>query len=287
MRDTSAVYQPQARTQFVMLPNTLPLGGILPELRLLPSGTFAVVIGETSFGVSATAAAARAAPTPYRPHPGERMGARGVLSLTDGSVLLVGGRRSAAFGSAVARDVWRYDLATGEWARVFRNARPEPMHLLALTYDYNGKKLLLLDEFPFVGAGTLRLIEYDGIRESGRVASTWARSGHYSSFTLTALDDGSALLSGAGANQTDVYRLRVTDGELHFTGFARLHGTLLDAPLYTSRGVYFPLALRGQQELVALNDGDFRAARDEPKHLLGIGNGSGLVQKPPPPPPRR
>jgi hypothetical protein len=275
-----------ASTQFVAMPRTLEPGSVLPELQLQPTGTFAIKVGETidapeARTISSLSRAASPAGVPFRPQPGHRRGQAGVLSLSEGAAFVVGGRRAGAFEGRPARDFWRYELETASWTRILRHVHPLPLDVQALTYDYNDKKLLVLDQLMIEGTRRSRILEYDTVHETGRTLAVWPKSARYTEYALTALDDGSAMLSATdGAERTDVYRFGVTDGTLRFTGFTSLQGKPAGAPLHTARGVYFLLLRRGERHLIAIADDDFRPINNQPSQLLGMGNGSGILQKP-------
>ncbi|MBI4956805.1 MAG: hypothetical protein HY908_32610 [Myxococcales bacterium] len=88
--------------------------------------------------------AAQPVPVPIGgPLPGARTGARGVLSLTDGVLFLVGGRDA---DERPIGEIWRYDLGPHTWQREMFSSLQVGLPL-AVTYDVERHTIVVLDEW--------------------------------------------------------------------------------------------------------------------------------------------
>lgn len=187
--------------------------------------------------------------------PGDRSGARGVLTLTERAVFLVGGDRAGV----PTGEIWRYDLDTQRWTRQLPFVGTRPARVLALTYDYHAQRLLVLDEVQVrnTSAKFVRFVSYDLRSKSAHVLGAWPRLGRFEKVSLTMRDDGSFFLTGGTrGNSVHVFRGSVSGDHVAWTGFRVLTGQLLDDPISTATGVVLPVLRKNEQRLVSLRDSD-------------------------------
>lgn len=205
------------------------------------------------------------------PIPSNRTGARALLTLTERSVFLVGGRGP---GRTPLPEIWRYLLDEQSWEPLYWNTIM-PVDVLALGYDYRGGRLLVLDEvertktlpkLPWdkhkktVTWSEGRLRVYDLRARTGDTLATWPRLPMFDRLGLVARDDGSFVLIGSRsiAKIWFAWRFTITSNKkLIVTGRANGHGQLLGDPINTSNGVVVMLHRKGHVEQRTLTDASF------------------------------
>ncbi len=216
--------------------------------------------------------------------PGDRIGDFGVFSASEDSVFLISGTREEAPTS----EIWSYQLSTRSWRRLFRGASVKPRQVLAATYDYAARQLLVLDEvrvedvfisgeddaygkgkgkkkikkLPQLKAPAklrrARLTRYDLATNTATLVASWPRKKVTNRFAMSALADGSfvLLVSGDKLPITFALKARVTD-KLHWEGVRVLHGRFFLQPAATEQGVAVALKRHSGNEFALLAAGDF------------------------------
>ncbi len=217
--------------------------------------------------------------------PGDRTGDTAVYSASEGSVFLIGGER----GNVPTSELWTYQLSTRAWRRAFRGAAVQPRRVLAATYDYAARRLLVLDEVKVedaFGSGVddafgkhkkynhkkhkkgklhalkkrrrARLISYDMATKEATLIASWRRRGVTDRFAMTALPGGSFVLFATGKKLPITFALkaRVTD-QLHWEGARILHGRFFLQPSATEQGVAVALKRHQGQKFALVGAGDF------------------------------
>mgnify|MGYP006346440505 FL=1 len=216
--------------------------------------------------------------------PGDRVGDSAVFSATENSVFLISGKR----GSTHTSEVWSYNLAARSWQHLFRGASVHPRRVLAATYDYSARQLLVLDEVqvedifissqddaygngkakkktklpPGLNALTklrrARLIRYDLATGASSVVATWPRHKITDRFAMSVLPDGSFVLFASGKKLPITFALkgRVTD-KLQWQGVRILHGRFFLEPSATEQGVAVALRRNNHNEFALLASDDF------------------------------
>jgi hypothetical protein len=206
--------------------------------------------------------------------PSEREGARGLLTLTERSVLLVGGQRPNGLPTG---EVWRYLLGEHSWRPLFWKERTRPALVLAAAYDPNRGRLLVADEKERVDAPPLydsnvgyledgpdigpevrgRLLLFDTRTGQARVLRTCPRSSKLTRMALVARADGTYLHVAFRASHHDwtAWRIVFDDaGDPTYNGKLKGAGDYLDDPILTDAGVVLPLLDGGAQRLLTITD---------------------------------
>ncbi len=211
------------------------------------------------------------------PVPSEREGARGLLTLSERSLLLVGGQRP---NGQPTGEIWRYLLDAQSWQPLFWRQHTRPAEVLAAAYDPERRRLVVIDEKerlenaarlydstvpggyvdegPDIGPGTRRrLLLFDSDTGEVRVLRTCPRSKKVSRVALVARGDGSFLQVAFRASHHDWTAWRLTlddDGEPVYDGKLKGDGDYLDDPVSTDAGVVLPLLDGGVQRLLTITD---------------------------------
>ncbi|HEX4403590.1 MAG TPA: thrombospondin type 3 repeat-containing protein [Polyangia bacterium] len=209
--------------------------------------------------------------------PVDRTGARGIFSMTERSVFLVGGRRDSA---APTGDVWRYRIDDTTW--LYENfSAPSVGDVLAVAYDATQREMLVLDQAdasdPHAEA---RLVLLPFASHRTQVLWTTHRTNAYDRAALTARQDGSYILLASRRDGTAVDAWRFTaseSGGIQWGGQARIPGRLLDEPTVTlgavvafvqepAHGHGAQHGAGGDQAVVFITDDTF----DSPGGCLGL-----------------
>ena len=195
--------------------------------------------------------------------PGDRTGARGIVSVTRQSFFLVGGRRDGE----ITGEIWQYGFGSGEWNRVFGAGKASPMQtpdaigvgdVLAATYDDLRDRMFAIDDVPETlsentlsrGARnnarktTRRLVAFDMQTEIGRAYRLPPGARNFTRFDLVAREDGSVIAIGQrqGAPRWKAFRLTMGgSGAPVWTKFARGTGTVVEGAHNTPLGVVVPV----------------------------------------------
>jgi hypothetical protein len=233
--------------------------------------------------------------------PAPRRGAKAVVTASERALFVVGGRYTPeVIPKGFAPDqrtfqIWRFDLNLRQWSPLLLNdAVIPPQDVLATTYDYRNRRLLVLDQVqvqpvtsiderpivpnPEPGQGittstVARLIVYDLKTRSSAVLQTWTRrgKGFFEALALTALDDGGVLLTGAESHVTRMFRFDLsTEGgglKVRWGGSTKLNGALIEVPVHLDDSVGFFLFDNQDQLFERVKAGELRRAGQAPVEL--------------------
>jgi hypothetical protein len=269
-----------------------------------------VAFSTTQAGTLEVRASAGTAPTASNAEsprfvPGDREGAHALLSAVEGSLFLIGGRRAGE----PTREFWRYDLEAQRWQRLLRFSRLAPRDVLAAAYDYNRRRLLVLDEgvdssvddpdddsgeparrggkggagSPKVPSIRARLVVHDLGAKTSTLLGEWPRVPLFDRLALVARDDGSFVLLASGAAAVTQAWSATATARLDWTGHRVLPGRLVFQPTLMERGMVVPLSSSdGALSIPQLTPEDFFPPQREAKDVV-------VVEEPPtrPGPPRR
>ena len=141
-------------------------------------------------------------------------------------------------------EIWRFDLDTGDWTHVFG---PYVYHqervgiVLAVAYDEERGKLIVLDMLPSQGSGAApvtRVVVFDTHKGTSRVAAV-VDVGAFTKTGMTARADGSFVLVGARPAQAgwSAYQFRLaTNDDLSWYGTRSGTGQVLADPSFSDVG---------------------------------------------------
>ena len=249
-------------TQAVAISSPWAPGGIINQV--VPSDGMLKAVDVSSAGVA----------------PSEREGARGLLSLRERSLWLVGGQLPTG---QPAGEIWRYRFDQQSWQPMFWRQRARLGKVLAATYDSQRRRLVVVDEWvqpenaarlydsaaggyvdePRAAGTYTRLLVFDAAAGKGGVVWNIMRScdenvpaSEVSRVALLARDDGSVLYLAYQSKQWSAFTLELDDAEQPPQG-DRLtdEGDYLDDPANTEAGVFLPLLDgKGGQHLLTLSD---------------------------------
>jgi hypothetical protein len=189
--------------------------------------------GESSFpaGVEPPVALQGVEPPP-RQEPGV------VLSSRENALFMVSG----AVGSSFSRDLWAYDLSSGQWTEIpLKGAAPEKP--LAVTYHEPSRALYVTDEIKKVGLRLGRLLRIDPNTGRTVVLGWWPRSQTFDRQFLSVGAEGELLISASsskGKGHHVVVVFEENDGQLKIRWGLAGAGSLNGAPALTEEGLTRP-----------------------------------------------
>jgi hypothetical protein len=224
--------------------------------------------------LAALAQTAAASPPPQRPGARQRAGA--VVSGVERGLYMVGGEFlpidevKDLVKPPPTREVWHFNLDNDTWTQMFTGVSIRPEHVLAVTFDYRHRRLLVLDELlkvPTIAASSnpilvrepgalgpqrgmrprlfARLLSFDLESKTSTLLQQWERTdgGFFDRIFLTALEDGSVLLTGVRGGQTQLFRFQARHDppRVTWSGFETFSSPLTGAPVNTDAGVVLPL----------------------------------------------
>jgi hypothetical protein len=192
--------------------------------------------------------------------PGDRNGAAAFYSARERSVVMVGGHHPTT--GRVTSEVWSYNIDTDVWTRTFADKVQVPVRdVIAIAYDAKSKRFVTLDRWvnPADSLTYARLVLFDTTLQTSTVVKQARDTGRYVRFGLVSDADGSFIITGQPASGTvwDGYRFRVDSGILSWVSSTHPAGTLLDAPVRMSSGVFVPVFRDPSQEMVLLTSSMF------------------------------
>jgi len=109
------------------------------------------------------------------------------------------------------------------------------------------------------------LLVYDISRETVRTAGTFERSKPEARLGMVAQEDGTYVLVRQRPNGNEWRACRFSfnkHGSVEFSGKVTGHGTVLDDPLLTNRGLAVPVLEKGVQDFILLPPGAFKHDND-------------------------
>ncbi len=215
------------------------------------------------------------------PQPSNRYAARGILSGAENALYMIGGTHDDQNGPPTG-EIWRNDLASNTWRRVFTptsgvvpNLRPargntivtsvpgqyRPGEVLAVAYDSERGNLLVLDRVPIKHGRRIRLLRYEVKSQRSSLLRAWPSSEQIDRYGLVSLSDGSFMLVASERHHFKTYQFEITRrGQVEFTGIQRSDGMVLDDPVNTTYATYLPVSDGRTQFFVRLT-----TRRDEPR----------------------
>ena len=182
--------------------------------------------------------------------PGARTGYGLALWGVAGRLYLAGGVLAGSDG--LAGDVWVYHLAEETWARLPARGPLRPARVLAMTLDFEARRLLLLDvaddasRGPGGPHGLARLLRVDASTGEAALVASWPRLHPEVELGLAGAPGGIVyLVAGRPASfRHEVLRLRAGGGGVELLGHARGAGALAGQPHASGAGVSFPVERR-------------------------------------------
>lgn len=198
--------------------------------------------------------------------PGDRADAASVFSAAERALFLVGGTR----GGQPTREIWLYDLDLRSWVRAFGDTPLAPLRVLAASFDYVNRSLLVLDELALTPkqsdggiegdnggavpepkapsqnapkATKVRLVGHDLATGESHLLGTWVRGKHTDRFALVTLEDGTfvVLRGGSKLPVTFAHRAQRIAHRIDWLGGRVLQGLPVYSPRSTETGILVPL----------------------------------------------
>ncbi|UJR78361.1 Hypothetical protein I5071_3880 [Sandaracinus amylolyticus] len=215
--------------------------------------------------------------------PSARVGFVSLLSLTERSLLMVGGEGS---GGAPTHEIWRLDLDRGVWSEEITDGTGLG-HVLDATYSPGLQTLVAIDRDPSVdqqviAAGTtgtrasaseidrVRIVVVDLGTGTSRVVATFADAGRYARVAVSAeARPGSYVLLGerAGEGTVEAFRFEIRGSDLAWIGQGSFVGRLVDGADPSDQGVVAPIRVGERMDVLTVRSSDLRTATTGPREL--------------------
>jgi hypothetical protein len=189
--------------------------------------------GESSLSVGAEPPV-----TPQGVEPSPRQEPGVVLSSRENTLFMVSG----AVGNSFSRDLWAYELSSGQWTEIpLKGAAPEKP--LAVTYHEPSRALYVTDEIKQVGLRLGRLLRIDPNTGATVVLGWWPRSQTFDRQFLSVGSEGELVISASsskGKGHHVVVVFEENNGQLKIRWGLAGAGSLDGAPALTEEGLTRP-----------------------------------------------